>query len=237
MDIREYFSTRLAPTVLTVAPLLTKWQMGHRGIYDLNKQAKAGCYALKSRPQSVFSSSTHIFLEDTLAWEESVSGRWPQLLVFGQKEVETHPMEVLFSSSTLTLKSVLFILLLTPVFSLLSVIHPFFITCYCCLSVIPFILLFAPATFLPLNPPALVYVTPPHPSHFQCLSLTLHAFLHVFWPCSHFPNWLSGGLIILQHPCCRLFYLSACRRSNPLISKYPSSTHTALQRLSWWTST
>lgn len=43
--------------VLTVAPLLTKWQMGYRGFYDLNKQAKVVGYALKSRPQSVFSSS------------------------------------------------------------------------------------------------------------------------------------------------------------------------------------
>lgn len=55
-------------------------------------------------------------------------------------------------------------------------------------------------------------------------------FFMSFWPRSHFPNWLSGSLIILRHPCCRLFYLCACRRPNPLISKYPSSAHTASQQ-------
>lgn len=51
-----------------------------------------------------------------------------------------------------------------------------------------------------------------------------------FWPRSRFPNWLSGSLIILRHPCCRLLYRSACRRPNPLISKHPSSAHTASQQ-------
>lgn len=51
-----------------------------------------------------------------------------------------------------------------------------------------------------------------------------------FWPQSHFPNWLRGSLIILRHPCCRLLHLCACRRRNPLISKYPSSAHTAPQQ-------
>lgn len=55
-------------------------------------------------------------------------------------------------------------------------------------------------------------------------------FFMSFWPRSHFPNWLSGSLIIPRHPCCRLFYLSACRRPNPLISKHPSSAHTASQQ-------
>lgn len=90
----------------------------------------------------------------------------------------------------------------------------------------------------------------PHPSHLVLcmlllLSHSLLLFTHLpsdvflppclpffmsFWPRSHFPNWLSGSLIILQHPCCRLFYLSACRHPNPLISKYPSSAHTASQQ-------
>lgn len=56
------------------------------------------------------------------------------------------------------------------------------------------------------------------------------SFFVFFWPQSHFPNWLSGSLIIPRHPCCRLFYLSACRHPNPLISKYPSSAHIALQQ-------
>lgn len=55
-------------------------------------------------------------------------------------------------------------------------------------------------------------------------------FFMCFWPRSHFPNWLRGSLIILRHPCCRLFYFFSCRHPNPLISKYPSSAHTASQQ-------
>lgn len=68
-----------------------------------------------------------------------------------------------------------------------------------------------------------------HLSFIDSLALSPPFFMS-FWPRSHFPNWLSGSLIILRHPCCRLFYLSACRHPNPLISKYPSSAHTASQQ-------
>lgn len=136
-------------------------------------------------------------------------------------------------------------LLLSPVYSpsllcwpLLSpFIYPYILTCYCFLSVIiSLILLLTPALFPPLRPHLILCMSLLYSYCILFLSpvslpvsLSLSFFMS-FWPRSHFPNWLSGSLIILRHPCCRLFYLSACRHPNPLISKYPSSAHIALQQ-------
>lgn len=102
----------------------------------------------------------------------------------------------------------------------------------------PRLLLFSRFLFLHSPPHGLVQLAPP--SSFPMLFASpLHSsfslrrrlrFFMSFWPWSHFPNWLSGSLIMRWHPCCCLFYLAACRRPNPLIGKHPSSAHTASQQ-------
>lgn len=144
-------------------------------------------------------------------------------------------MEALFSSSTLTLQGVSFslsgflsfsfvnfhsslhLLLLLSSFSLYFSYSPAY-PCFFHSSL--------PIWYCACHSFLISYSSSPI-SH--SMSLSLPVFMS-FWPRSHFPNWLSGSLIILRHPCCRLFYLSACRRPNPLISKYPFWVHIALQQ-------
>lgn len=107
------------------------------------------------------------------------------------------------------------------------------------------LVLLSPIVLLSHSPPRplLVFYSFLHPQmlFFPFLLLNLLSlsasppFFMSFWPRSYFPNWLRGGLIILRHPCCRLFYLSACCHPNPLISK-PPLQHTLLlsTRLSSW---
>lgn len=210
---------------------------------DLNRQAKTDLYALKSRPQSVSSSSTVIFLEDILAWEESVSERWPWCLVLGENKVDKQGIEALYSFSTLTPQVIsslyrLFPLLCWPL--LLLFIHSFILSCYCFLFAVIFLSFSCLAWLLSsFHSPCLLmcisflrFHSPLFLTHL-CSDVFLPPslpFFMSFWPRSNFPNWLSGSLIILRHSCCRLFYLSACRHPNPLISKHPSSAHGASQQ-------
>lgn len=94
----------------------------------------------------------------------------------------------------------------------------------CCLSVsVPHFLQLGPAPFS--TSLSHVYST----SHILSLSRLL--FIMSYWSHSNFANWHGGGLIILRHPCCHLFYRSACHRPNPPISEYPSSAYTSPQQL------
>lgn len=165
-------------------------------------------------------------VEDTLAGEESVSERWPQCFVWPELSGNTtngSSVLLLHLDSASCLLPFLVSSLSPLCWPLLSVIVFF--------AIIPLVPLLTPSLFLPL-PAQLVFCMSLF-SRFQLffhpMSLSLLVSMS-FWPWSHFPNWLSGSLIILRHPCCRLFYLSACRRPNPLISKYPSSAHIALQQ-------
>lgn len=216
-------------TLLTVDPLLTKWQMGCRGfLTSTSKQRRAGTpwkpgHNQSFHPAQFYSSGGHT----VLAWEESVSERWLQRLVFGKNIVGEKTVEALLSSFTLTPWSVSvslpFILSLslfcTGLFCCPPSTHSSSVVMAFILSSNPSLSLAYPSSFSIWS--GLVYPAPPS----SLISLPhvslppLLPFFMSFWPQSHFPNWLSGSLIILRHPCCRLFYLSACRRSNPVISK------------------
>lgn len=205
-------------------PPADKMTDGMWRLSDLNKQAKTSWYALKTRPQSVFSSSTvsggHIGMRGKCVGKVTAAPSvWRE-----QSGKTTNGSSVLFLHFDTSL-SPSCCLSSTPSSSVVIVFFPSplsrSLSCFTQLSLSGVVYLPPPFLF------PVLFFTQLHSD--VCLPPSLHFFMS-FWPWSHFPNWLSGSLIILRHPCCRLFYLPACRRPNPLISKHPSSAHTASQQ-------
>lgn len=203
----------LRRTVSTDAPLLTKWQMGCGGF--LTRTSKLGQAGASEKPghRHSFRPPRRYFWrtyrhERKVCWKGDRSGVWR-----GQKWKNTNGgsafsfhLDTPSPPSASHLSSSCFSFIASHVIVFLS-------------------FLLRPALYLPPLLP--VHLLPPFPS--PPLLHCLLSFMSL-WPWSHFPNWLSGSLIILWHSCCRLFYLSACRRPNPLISKHPSSAHAASQQ-------
>lgn len=132
-------------------------------ICDLNKLEKVSLYALKTRPQSVFSSSSYISRGHIGMRGKCVGKVTAVPDVVGESQVEKQRMEALFSPTTLTPQSVsfspscLFSIFCTDLFH--PLLHPHLL------------LFFFPSQFLSfllLNPA--ICPPPPPPPVWSCVS-------------------------------------------------------------------
>lgn len=105
-------------TALTVGPLLTKWQMGCRSFYDLDKQAKASCYVLKKTDHNHSLYPPQFCFWRTYWLERKVCQKGDRsACCFARAMLKKERIEAPFSSSTLTPQSVSFALLFIPLLS------------------------------------------------------------------------------------------------------------------------
>lgn len=228
-------------TVLTDDPPLTKWQMGRGGFLTSPcKQRRAGVPQKKTRPRSVFFHPPLLYFWRTY-WHErrecvgkvtAAPGVW-RGTKWKNNEWKLCSLPQPWRPNPSPSPSLLFSFLAPASRVFHPILHPSY--CFFFFRSSPLSLSFSRR---PSPLPVCSHVSrssflvrcSSSPISIVDASLSLSLLFMSFWPRSHFPNWLSGSLIILRHPCCRLFYLSACRHPNPLISKHPSSAHTASQQ-------